>query len=420
MKKYLHLEAIRLFLAYASFMGFLVYQMDVKSAFLYGTIEEEVYVTQPPGFKDPEHPDKVYKVVKELYELHQAPRACQDKYVAEILKKFNYTDVKFASTLVDLEKPLVKDGDADDVDVHLYRSMIGSLMYLTASRPDIMFAVCACARFQVTPKTSHLLAIKRIFRYLKGKPTLGLWYSRDSPFELVAYTDSDYAGATQDRKSTTGGCQFLGNRLISWQCKKQTVVATSTTEAEYVAAASCCGQVLWIQNQLLDYGYNFMNTVINIDNNSTICIIENPVQHSKTKHIEIRHHFIRDCNAKKLIQMVKIHTDHNVADLLTKGFDAGRHVKRGWDTKIPQSSGPHVKVGDEAVHKELGDRMERAATIASSLEVEQDSDAQTWFEAASKQFNDPPLSRGYTLGSGEDTTAAGLLNVVRHTMVLSV
>ncbi|GJX69991.1 hypothetical protein Tco_0307162 [Tanacetum coccineum] len=133
-----------------------------------------------------------------------------------------------------------------------------------------MFAVCACARFQVTPKTSHLLAIKRIFRYLKGKPTLGLWYSRDSPFDLVAYTDSDYAGATQDRKCTTGGCQFLGNRLISWQCKKQTVVATSTTKAEYVAAASCCGQVLWIQNQLLDYGYNFINTVINIDNNNLL------------------------------------------------------------------------------------------------------------------------------------------------------
>ncbi|GJV75444.1 putative ribonuclease H-like domain-containing protein, partial [Tanacetum coccineum] len=223
------IKAIRLFLAYASFMGFLVYQMDVKSAFLYGTIEEEVYVTQPLGFKDPGHLDKVYKVVKALYGLHQAPRACsmgeltfflglqvqqkedgifisQDKYVAEILKKFNYSDVKSASTPVDLEKPLVKDGDADDVDVHLYRSMIGSLMYLTASRPDIMFAVCACARFQVTPKTLHLLAVKRIFRYLKGKPTLGLWYSRDSPFELVAYTDSDYAGATLDRKSTTGGC----------------------------------------------------------------------------------------------------------------------------------------------------------------------------------------------------------------------
>ncbi|GJR13594.1 putative ribonuclease H-like domain-containing protein [Tanacetum coccineum] len=350
-----------------------------KSAFLYGTIEEEVYVTQPPGFKDPDNPNKVYNVVKALYGLHQAPRAwyetlanyllgngfnrgkidqtlfikkqkgdillvhvyvddiifgstnkelctgfeklmkdkfqmssmgelsfflglqvqqkedgifiSQDKYVDKILKKFNYTDVKSASTPVDLEKPLVKDGDANNVDVHLYRSMNGSLMYLTSSRLDIMFAVCACARFQVIPKTSHLLDVKRIFRYLKGKPTLGLWYSRDSPFEL---------------------------------CKKQTVVATSTTEAEYVAAASCCRQVLWIQNQLLDYGYNFMNTMIHIDNNSTICIIENPVQHSKTKHIEIRHHFIRDCNAKKLIQMVKIDTEHNVADLLTKGFDAGR------------------------------------------------------------------------------------------------
>ncbi|GKA54756.1 hypothetical protein Tco_0753705 [Tanacetum coccineum] len=222
-----------------------------------------------------------------------------DKYVVEILKKFNYTDVKSASTLVDLEKPLVKDEDADDIDVHLYRSMIGSLMYLTASRPDIMFAVCACARFQVIPKTSHLLAIKIIFRYLKGKPTLGL-------FKLVAYTDSDYAGATQDRKSTTGGCQFLGNRLISWQCKKQTVVATSTTEAEYVAAASCCRQA---------------------------------------KHIEY---------------------------LMLKASPL-KHVKRGRDTKIPQSSGPPIKVGDEAIHKELGDRMERAATTASSLEAEQDS-----------------------------------------------
>ncbi|GKE63320.1 hypothetical protein Tco_1513687, partial [Tanacetum coccineum] len=139
----------------------------------------------------------------------------QDKYVSEILKKFNYTDVKYASTPVDLENPLVKDGDADDVDIHLYRSMIGSLMYLTTFRPDIMFAVC-------------------------------LWYSRDSPFKLVAYTDSDYVRATQDRKSTTGGYQFLGNWLISWQCKKQTVVATYITEAEYMVAASCCGQLLFL------------------------------------------------------------------------------------------------------------------------------------------------------------------------------
>nr|GEX57276.1 ribonuclease H-like domain-containing protein [Tanacetum cinerariifolium] len=173
------IEAIRLFLAYASFMGFMVYQMNVKSAFLYGTIEEEVYVCQHLGFKDPDHPDKVYKVVKALYGLHQAPRACQDKYVAKILRKFELTEGKLASTPIDTEKPLLKDPDGEDVDVHTYRSMIDSLMYLTSSRPDIMFA-----------------------------------------------------------------------------CKKQTVVTTLSTEAEYVAAASCCAQMLWIQNQLLDYGAN--------------------------------------------------------------------------------------------------------------------------------------------------------------------
>ncbi|GJQ93314.1 putative ribonuclease H-like domain-containing protein [Tanacetum coccineum] len=305
------IEAIRLFLAYASYMGFTVYQMDVKSAFLYGTIDEEVYVMQPPGFEDPEFPDKVYRVEKAMYGLHQEPRAwygtlskyllangfqrvlqkndgifiSQDKYVGDILKKFGYTDVRTAKTPMDKENPWGKDGPGKDVDLHLYRSMIGSLMYLTASRPDIMFVVCVCARHQVTPKECHLHAVKRIFRYLKGQPLLGLWYPKESPFDLVAYSDSDYDGDNQDRKSTTRGCQFLGRRLISWQCKKQTIVATSTTKAEYVAAASCCGQVLWIQNQLLDYG---------------------------------------DCYEKKLINVDHIHTDNNVADLLTKPFDVGR------------------------------------------------------------------------------------------------
>nr|GEZ53479.1 uncharacterized mitochondrial protein AtMg00810-like [Tanacetum cinerariifolium] len=172
----------------------------------------------------------------------------QDKYVVEILRKFGLTDEKSASTLIDTKKPLLKDPDGEYVDVHTYRSLISS------SRPDIMFAVCACAYFQVTPKASNLHAVKRIFRYLKGKLHLGLWYPKDSPFNLVAYSDSDYVGASLGRKSITGGCQFLGCRLISWQCKKQTVVATSSTKAEYVAAASCCAQVLWIQNQLLTYG----------------------------------------------------------------------------------------------------------------------------------------------------------------------
>ncbi|GJU65167.1 putative ribonuclease H-like domain-containing protein [Tanacetum coccineum] len=393
------IEAIRLFLAFASYMGFLVYQMDVKSAFLYGTIEEEVYVHQPPGFVDPAHPNKVYKVVKALYGLHQAPRAwyetlssfllengfrrgtidktlfikknksdimlvqvyvddiifgstkksmctefeevmhkrfqmssmgeltfflglqvkqqpdgifiSQDKYVADILKKFDFCSIKTATTPIESNKPLVKDEDGVEVDVHEYRSMIGSLMYLTASRPDIMFAVCACARFQVTPKASHLHAVKRIFRYLKHQPKLGLWYPRDSPFELEAFSDSDYAGASLDRKSTT----------------------------EYVAAAHYYGQVLWIQNQMMDYGFNFMNTKIHINNESTICVVKNPVYHSRTKHIEIRHHFIRDFYEKRLIDVLNIHTDSNVADLLTKGFDGTR---RSMDLRMDRCSAGQI------------------------------------------------------------------------------
>nr|GEU74474.1 ribonuclease H-like domain, reverse transcriptase, RNA-dependent DNA polymerase [Tanacetum cinerariifolium] len=165
------IEAIRIFLAFASYMGFIVYQIDVKSVFLYGTIDEEIYLSQPPSFVDPKLPNKVYKVVKALYGLHQTPRAW----------------------------------------------------------------------FRFNLKTSHLQDMKRIFRYLKGQPKLGLWYPKVSSFDLEVYLDSNYAGVNLDRKSTTVGCQFLGRRLILWQCKKHTIVATSTTEAEYVATAHCCG-----------------------------------------------------------------------------------------------------------------------------------------------------------------------------------
>nr|GEV09394.1 retrovirus-related Pol polyprotein from transposon TNT 1-94 [Tanacetum cinerariifolium] len=258
------IEAIWLFLAHASFNDFVVHQMYVKSAFLYGKIEEEVYVCQPPGFEDPEFPDRVYKVEKASYGLHQAPRAWyetlstylldngfqRDKYVDEILKKFSFLIVKTTSTPIETLKPLMKDENTEDVDVHLYRSMIGSLMYLTSLRPDIMFDVCACARFQVTPKISHLHVVKRIFKYLKGQRKLGLWYHKDSPFNLEAYTDSDYASSSLDRKSTTGGCQFLRSRLISWQCKKKTIVANSTTEAKYVATSNCCRQAYTYYCQL--------------------------------------------------------------------------------------------------------------------------------------------------------------------------
>ena len=156
-----------------------------------------------------------------------------------MLRKFQFGDAKVASTPTNKDTTLMlNDNSGESVDVHTYRSMIGSLMYLTSSRPEIMFVVCACARFQVNPKISHMTTVKRIFRYLKGHPKLGLWYQRESPMELVSSSDSDYAGASLDRKSTASGCQFLGCRLISWQCKKQKMVATSTTEAEYVAVAS--------------------------------------------------------------------------------------------------------------------------------------------------------------------------------------
>ncbi|GKD13431.1 hypothetical protein Tco_1197838 [Tanacetum coccineum] len=196
--------------------------------------------------------------------------------------------------------------------------------------------------------------------------------------DLIAYYDSDYDGASIDRKSTTGGCQFLGCKLILRQCKKQIIMANSTTEAEYIASSNCCGRVLWLQNQLLDYGYNFMKTKIYVDNESAICVVKNPIYHSKTKHIEIRHHFIRDSYEKKLIEMVKIHTDYNVADLITKAFDVTsvKHIGKSKEVETLRYLSlvvPITKVGDEAVHKELGDRMERAATTASSFEAEQDS-----------------------------------------------
>ncbi|GJV12020.1 putative ribonuclease H-like domain-containing protein [Tanacetum coccineum] len=368
-------------------------RMDVKSAFLYGTIKEEVYVSQPlddiifgstkkslctdfehimhKRFEMSSMGELTFFLGLQVKQKEDGIFISQDKYVGEILKTFGFSSIGTASTPIETNKALTKDEDSEDVDVHLYRSMIGSLMYLTSSRPDIMFSVCACSRFQVQPKVSHLNVIKRIFRYLKGRPKLGLWYPKDSPFLLEVFLDSDYAGASLDRKSTTGGCQFLGSRLISWQCKKQTVVANSTTEAEYIAASHCCGQVLWIQNQMLDYGYNFMQTKIHVDNESAICVVKNPVYHSKTKHIEIRHHFIRDSYEKRLIEMVKIHTNNNVADLLTKAFD------------VKQSS--MVGFGGSPMRQDI---MMGAPT-------------QTMSERVFEQPNEPPLSKGHTFRSRE-------------------
>ncbi|GJW30792.1 putative ribonuclease H-like domain-containing protein [Tanacetum coccineum] len=312
------IETIRLFLAFASYMGFTVYQIDVKSAlFSMALLKRRCMSINLQALLILLIQTKSIRRVKQQ---HDGIFISQDKYVTDTLKKFEFWSIRTATTPIESNKPLVKDEDGEDVDVHVYRSMSGSLMYLNASRPDIMFVVCACARFQVTPKASHLNEVKRIFRYLKHQPKLGLWYPRDSPFKLEAYSDSDYGGASLDRKSTTGGCQFLGRRLISWQCKKQTIVVNSTTRAEYVAAANCCWQVLWIQNQMMDYGFNFMNTKIHIDNESTISVIKNHVAHSRTKHIEIRFHFIRDCYEKRLIEMIRFTLIIKLQTFSTKGI----------------------------------------------------------------------------------------------------
>ncbi|GJX84371.1 retrovirus-related pol polyprotein from transposon TNT 1-94 [Tanacetum coccineum] len=458
------IEAIRLFLTYASFKDFMVYQMDVKSAFLYGKIEEDVYVCQPPGFENPDFPDRVYKVEKALYGLHQAPRAwyetlstylldngfqrgkidktllikrhkgdillmssmgeltfflrlqvnqkkdgifiSQDKYVDEILKKFGFTEVKTVSTPMETQKPLHKDEDGKEVDVHMYRSIIGSLMYLTSSRPGIMLAVCACARYQVNPKVLHLHAVKRTFRYLKGQPKLGLWYPKDSPFDLVAYPDSDYAGASLDRKSTTGGCQFLGCKLISWQCKKLTVfwstAMVKTINREVQLHALVDGKKIIITGSSVRRDLQLADergSAILTDPHHTPTIIQPSSQPQKTQQ--------------------------------------PRKPNRT-DIRIPQPSDPIENVTDEVVHKELGDSLVRAATTASSLEAKHDSSninktqskatpnessshginsgggpwcqetmsdptAQTRFESVSKHSNDSLLARGNTLRSDEDS-----------------
>ncbi|KAI3718218.1 hypothetical protein L6452_19080 [Arctium lappa] len=253
------LEAIQLFLAYAVYKDFIVYQMDVKSAFLNGKLNEEVYIKQS---------DKGTFI-------------SQGKYVKDMLKKFDLTQTSAMKTPMAPPLTLNKDPSRKPVDVTAYRGMIGSLLYLTASRPDIMYSTCLCARYQSEPKESHLIIVKRIFRYLKGTPNLGLWYPKDSGFDLTGYSDSDFAGCKLDRKSTTGGCQLLGGKLLS-------------------------------------------KIPIYCDSTSAIAIANNPVLHSKTKHIEIRYDFIRDYVMNGDIELHFIPTDFQLADLFTKPLDETR------------------------------------------------------------------------------------------------
>jgi len=213
------------------------------------------------------------------------------------------------------------DVDGKPVDQSLYRSMIGSLLYLTASRPDIMFSVCLCARFQANPKESHLSAVNSILRYLKHTPSIGLWYPKGASLDLLGYSDSDFAGSRVDRKSTSGGCHLLGRSLVSWSSKKQNSVALSTAEAEYIAAGACCAQILYMKQTLLDFGVKLDRIPLLCDNESAVKIAKNPVQHSRTKHIDIRHHFLRDHEAKGDISLQGVRSEEQLADIFTKPLD---------------------------------------------------------------------------------------------------
>nr|GEU61210.1 hypothetical protein [Tanacetum cinerariifolium] len=371
------IEAIRIFLVYVAHKWFSVFQMDVKTAFLQGSLKEDVYVCQPEGFIDTDHPSDVYKLKKALYGLKQAPRAWYDelstfllqnnlfkgtidptlfirrfhddilvvhvyvddiifssthpsifinqsKYVLEILKNYGMKSCDPIGTPMEIKDKFDLDQNGTPVDATKYRSVIGALMYLTSSRPDIVHATCLCARYQAKTTEKHLKEVIRILCYLQGIVNTGLWYMKDSGFELTGFSYADYARCKDTFKSTSGGAQFLCEKLVSWSSKKQDCTALSTAKAEYVSLSACCAQVLWMQTQLTDYGFHFNKISIYCDSKSAIAISCNPLQHSRTKHIAVRYHFIKEHVEKGTIELYFIKTDYQLADLFTKALPADR------------------------------------------------------------------------------------------------
>ncbi|KAK6120548.1 hypothetical protein DH2020_045714 [Rehmannia glutinosa] len=339
------LEAIRILLAYSCFKIFKLYQMDVKSAFLNGIIQEEkgqdcllvqIYIDDIIfGATNDSLCKKFSKLMQGEFEMSMMGelnfflgleiKQCQEgiyisqsKYTKELLKKFGIEEGRTVSTPMATNVKIDKDEKGKSVDESKYRGMIGSLLYLTASRSDILHVVCLCARFQSNPKESHMSVVKRIFRYLKGTIQYGLFYPKNENFSLKGYSDSDYAGNIDDRKSTSGSCQFLGDCLVSWFSNKQNCVSLSTAEAEYISAAFCCTQLLWMKQTLADYKCSFENVHIFCDNISAINIAQNPVHHNRTKHIEIRHHFLRDCVSKRKIEISFVPSQDQLANIFTK------------------------------------------------------------------------------------------------------
>jgi hypothetical protein len=251
----------------------------------------------------------------------------QGKYIKNMLKKFEMNDSKAISTPMGTNGNLDSDASGNMVDQKMYQSMIRSLLYVTTSRPNVMFIVCMCARFQASPRKIHLKATKRILRYLKHTQNVRLWYPKGARFELIGYSDSDYTGCKVERKSTSGTCKLLERSLVSWSSKKQNSVALSTAEAEYISASSCCAKLLWMKATLSDFGIKFKQVTLLCDNERAVKLTNNPVQHSRTKHIDVRHHFIRDHQQKGNIGIESVGTDDQLADIFTKPLDEKRFCK---------------------------------------------------------------------------------------------
>nr|GEU79991.1 retrovirus-related Pol polyprotein from transposon TNT 1-94 [Tanacetum cinerariifolium] len=380
------MEAIKIFLAYAAHKSFTVFQMDVKTAFLHvkkalyglkqaprawydelltfllqnlffkGSIDPTLFIRRFDndilvvhvyvddiifGSTHPRYTQLFFDLMKSHFEMsmigemmfflglqvNQSPCGIfinQSNYMLEILKKYGMESCDPVGTLMEIKDKLDLDQNGTPFDATKYRSMIGALMYLTSGRPDIIHATCLCAQYQAKPTEKHLKEVKRIFCYLRGTVNMGLWYTKDSDFELTGFLDVDYAGCKDTFKSTSGGAQYLGENLVSWSSKKQDCTTLSTTEAEYVSLSACCAQVLWMRTQLMDYGFHFKKIPIYCDSKSAIAISCDPVQHSRTKHITFRYHFIKEHVEKGTIELYFVKTNYQLADIFTKALPTDR------------------------------------------------------------------------------------------------